>query len=181
MPFAPSSFMVESSKIIRDFFGLDSATESKRPLALDIACGNGRHSLLLAQMGFSVEAIDISSVALEFIANKPHITPILADFDNFALESSKYALVLNSLFLDRRLFPQMLNALQKRAMVLFETFIDVESSAISSPRALYNGELESIFSKDSGFEVVQSNICHNDRENSQAKYPYTIQFIAQKI
>jgi 2-polyprenyl-3-methyl-5-hydroxy-6-metoxy-1,4-benzoquinol methylase len=33
--------------------------------ALDLACGAGRNALFLAQSGFSVDAVDISPVALE--------------------------------------------------------------------------------------------------------------------
>ena len=32
--------------------------------ALDIACGRGRNSLYLAQQGFAVDAVDVSSVAI---------------------------------------------------------------------------------------------------------------------
>src|SRR5512139_3688875 len=36
-----------------------------RGTALDIACGTGRNTIYLAQRGFAVSALDISSVALE--------------------------------------------------------------------------------------------------------------------
>ena len=41
------------------------ATSARGNQALDIACGMGRHSKYLASLGFNVDALDISSVAIE--------------------------------------------------------------------------------------------------------------------
>jgi tellurite methyltransferase len=42
--------------------------DSPAPLAADVACGAGRHSLFLARHGWCVEAMDVSEVALERLA-----------------------------------------------------------------------------------------------------------------
>lgn len=41
--------------------------------ALDIACGLGRHGLYLAQLGFDVDAIDVSEVALDIAARSEQL------------------------------------------------------------------------------------------------------------
>ena len=55
-------------KLITDFAKLATGTK-----ALDVACGMGRHSKYLASQGFEVDALDISSVAIESLQNIPHI------------------------------------------------------------------------------------------------------------
>ncbi|MBI5747375.1 MAG: methyltransferase domain-containing protein [Nitrospirae bacterium] len=39
--------------------------------ALDIACGEGRNAIFLAKSGYEVDAVDISSVALERVESHP--------------------------------------------------------------------------------------------------------------
>ena len=78
----------------------------------------------LASLGFSVESVDISQVALENLSHLPNITPICADLDDFTIHQ-KYDVILNSFFLDRRLFTSIINALNPNGLVLFETFIDI--------------------------------------------------------
>lgn len=54
-------------------------------LALDIACGMGRNSKYLASIGFEVDALDISSVAIDTLRDTPHIHPKEVDFDHYVL------------------------------------------------------------------------------------------------
>ena len=58
----------EPIKLISDYAPL-----SKGKKALDIACGMGRHSKYLVSLGFDVDALDISSVAIEQLQNIPNI------------------------------------------------------------------------------------------------------------
>ncbi len=91
--------------------------------ALDIACGMGRHSKYLASQGFEVDALDISSLAIDSLKNIPNITAIEVDFDSYKLSTNSYALVFCSYFLKRELFPQILEAMQENAILIYETFI----------------------------------------------------------
>jgi len=50
----------EPIKLIKEYANLATGKQ-----ALDIACGNGRHSKYLASLGFKVNALDISSVAIK--------------------------------------------------------------------------------------------------------------------
>lgn len=201
MPHKPSSFVLEACKLLQDTFF--SHPTPNAPLAVDIACGNGRNAKILSQLGFEVEAIDISSVALESLANIPRITPILADLDNFSLAQKRYDVLLNSLFLDRRLFAPMIASLKPNAIVLFETYIIPDSKFKDyvqdshythtsaqdriSPyktlphktlpnKALCVGELEYIFSEKNGFTTLYTHIYKTSRKN--APFPHLMQFIA---
>ena len=205
MPFEPSAFLELASPYIKQCFPSLLNTQSHspkrdsqqsksltahshtqdshhtRPIALDIACGNGRNAKFLAQLGFDVDGIDISSVALEHPANIPHITPILADLDSFNLKTCHYDIVLDSFFLDRRLFPAIIKALKPQALLLFETFIHIDSHKPKDDRALYFGELEEVFSNKKGFHILYHHIYESKDEDShrRAIYPHIVQFIAK--
>ena len=116
--------------------------------ALDIACGNGRHSRYLASMGFEVDALDISSVAISQLQNTPHIYPKEVDFDSYQLAQNRYDLIVCSYFLERKLFPQMLHALKEGGVIIMETFLhdDANERVPSNPAfRLQKGELEKHF------------------------------------
>ena len=116
--------------------------------ALDIACGNGRHSRYLAALGFEVDALDISSVAIERLKDLKHIHAMEVDFDTYTLPKEKYGLIVCTYFLERKLFPQMIEALKPNGIILMETFLhDEENERTPSNPAfrLYSGELEAYF------------------------------------
>ena len=97
--------------------------------ALDIACGNGKNSIFLAEQGFNVDAVDISSVAIENLRTKaPGINAMCRDLDEFSIEEASYDLILNANFLDRRLFPKILSGLQTGGLLLFESFAGTKTS-----------------------------------------------------
>ena len=102
----------------------DYVDRAPKGRALDIACGTGAVSLFLAGKGFVVDAVDISEVALTaFSKLHPHIHTICADLDTFDLTANRYTLVTNIRYLNRRLFPQILDALLPGGMLIFETFL----------------------------------------------------------
>jgi len=138
MPHAPIKFITQYAHL---------ATDKK---ALDIACGNGRHSKYLASLGFDVDALDISSVAIEQLQGIESIHAIEVDFDSYVLEKNKYDLIVCTYFLERKLFPQMLEALKKDGIILMETFVAHEDNgrkATNPTFRLKEGELEAYFSK----------------------------------
>jgi len=91
--------------------------------AIDIACGTGRNTHFLADVGFCVDAVDISDVALSKIKNSATINKIEADLDKYNLTPNKYDLIVNINFLNRRLVSQMKEALHVGGVVIFETFM----------------------------------------------------------
>jgi len=130
-------------KLVSDYAKLSIGKQ-----ALDIACGNGRHSKYLASLGFEVDALDISSVAIEQLQNIPHIHTKQVDFDTYMLEKNKYDLIVCTYFLERKLFPQMIEALKPNGIILMETFLhdeDNERTPSNPAFRLNEGELEAYF------------------------------------
>jgi tellurite methyltransferase len=95
--------------------------------ALDLAAGEGRNALFLAEHGFEAEAVDISPLAISRAkklarARGVRIKAMAADLDAHPIAEGKYEVILNFYFLDRRLIPRIKRGLKKGGMVVFETY-----------------------------------------------------------
>jgi SAM-dependent methyltransferase len=96
--------------------------------ALDIACGNGRNSLFLAEKGFRVDAVDISTIATDRLkAHNAKIDVICTDLDTWDCPPNHYELIINIRFLDRRLFHPIQAGLKSGGLLIFESFSDREA------------------------------------------------------
>src|SRR5688572_13214683 len=78
-------------------------------VALDLACGQGRHSVALAAAGYRVVAMDVSMQALGHVpAAAGHgdecVMPVQADADAWPFAAGAFDLIVQVDFLDRRLF-----------------------------------------------------------------------------
>ena len=62
--------------------------------AVDVACGTGRNTHFLEELGFKIDAVDLSDYALSQIRNTPNISKIEVDLDTYNLEKNKYDLVI---------------------------------------------------------------------------------------
>ena len=125
--------------------------------ALDIACGMGRHSKYLISLGFEVDALDVSSLAIASLQNIPQIHAKEVDFDTYQLEKKKYDLIVCTFFLKRELFPQIIEALKTGGILIYETFVyHPDNEQVPSERSflLEEGELENAFKKT--LEVIES-------------------------
>jgi SAM-dependent methyltransferase len=115
----------EPSGIVQDFWRLAPGRR-----ALDLAAGCGRNALFLARSGFVVDAVDISDVGLGLLANRQRaIRPICADLDTFDIPPGRYDLIVDILYLNRRLFPQIREGLAPRGLLIFETLLTAPASA----------------------------------------------------
>ncbi|MDY5615822.1 MAG: methyltransferase domain-containing protein [Helicobacter sp.] len=97
-------------------------TQAQKGRALDIACGMGRNSRFMRDNGFVVDSIDISTYAISSLKDEVNINPICVDLDTFSIPKNHYDLICNSFFLERRLFPSILEGLKKNGILIFETF-----------------------------------------------------------
>lgn len=112
-------YPIEPAAIVREFCRL---TPGRR--ALDLAAGNGRHSLYLAGQGFHVDAVDIADAGLSMFAGKhPAVRIICADLDLFDIPVGRYDLIVDMLYLNRRLFPQICEGLAPGGILIFETLV----------------------------------------------------------
>ncbi len=96
--------------------------------ALDIAAGEGRNAVFLAQHGFDVDAVDLSRVGLKKAQKLAReigvkINTIYADLNTYQIEKEKYDLIANFYFLSRSLIPKIKRGLKKGGKVIFETYI----------------------------------------------------------
>jgi len=113
----------EPSPVLKRFWSLASVGN-----VLDIACGNGRNSIFLADRGFAVDAVDISTVATAHLAGtRPDINVICADLDSWSIPRNRYTLIVNVRFLDRRLFSMIQQGLKPGGVLIFESFVDEEN------------------------------------------------------
>jgi tellurite methyltransferase len=125
-------------------------------LALDLACGTGRHSLLLAARGQRVVAVDGSAVALDIVearargmsfavrrarsveqvqASGAGIDLIQTDLEKVHLPSGFFSLIVCVHYLQRSLFAQIERALAPGGMLLFETFTRAQLEFAGGPKS----------------------------------------------
>jgi rhodanese-related sulfurtransferase len=136
----PSSWLLETADLL----------PPERGRALDVACGRGRHALLLAAAGFAVDALDRDEAALSFLratADRLDLPVVTRAVDLEAapsLERDAYALVVVFHYLHRPLFPALAAALAPGGLLVYETFT-VGQPALGRPRdpahLLEHGEL----------------------------------------
>ncbi len=138
--------------------------------ALDLACGTGRHAMLLASRQQPVTAVDSSSVALEMLERRAQVSHYAAsrieraaqvarrqhgiqiwqaDLEEVNLPSQAFSLVVCVNYLQRSLFAQIERALVPGGVLLFETYTVAQLEFAGGPRnpkyLLESGELRTAF------------------------------------
>jgi tellurite methyltransferase len=98
-----------------------------RGRALDLACGRGRNALELARMGFAVDAVDISDVAVEAVRAAAAeqglpVTAHRADLSGEPFPRPPYDVIVDVNYLERSLFEAIPLALAPGGLLVFETF-----------------------------------------------------------
>jgi len=146
----------DPSDILKQFLSKEENYTDKK--ALDLACGGGRHTLYLSNLGFNVDAVDLSSVALKALetkVNKNRVNLIEADLDDFTPKTNDYDLIVMSNFLDRELIRRSFGALKSGGVFFVETYMEDEDNEKknSNPNFLLKkDELKEIFK---GFEILE--------------------------
>ncbi|HEX6389354.1 MAG TPA: class I SAM-dependent methyltransferase, partial [Solirubrobacteraceae bacterium] len=89
MPEAPSEWLVAHSGLL-----------AGGGRALDVACGDGRNALCLAQLGYMVDAIDVSDVAIDALRRTTEergltmtIVPRVVDLEREPLPAGPYDVI----------------------------------------------------------------------------------------
>lgn len=125
-----------------------------RGRALDVACGAGRNSLYLAALGYRVDALDISEVALDRARRSAGGRALdvhwqVADFDEDpapVLPHDGYDLIVWVRYIHRRLMPHLLERLKPGGYLVCEQHL-VWDGNVAGPRnpafRLRPGELRS--------------------------------------
>ncbi|MCC6850488.1 MAG: methyltransferase domain-containing protein [Deltaproteobacteria bacterium] len=144
-PGAPSPFVVDALALL----GAPASAAGDR--ALDLACGRGRHALLLAERGYRVDAVDFALPALTILrrhalARRLDVRCLAADVGAWPLPTDRYALVLVVSFLDRSVFPTLRAAVAPGGVLLYETHARRTgiASAVRTEFCLAPGELDAL-------------------------------------
>jgi tellurite methyltransferase len=162
---AAQSAFAEPASIVRELLPLLPTGP-----ALDVACGAGRHTLLLAARPQSVTALDSSIAALDILEQRAHdaglavrrvrnsdpiaasrhgIDLIHADLERTILPADSFALVLCLQYLQRSLFGQLARSLAPGGFLLFETYTRSQLEFPGGPKnpehLLEHGELRTRF------------------------------------
>jgi len=120
--------------------------------ALDLACGAGRHALYLESVGFEVDALDISEVAIDAlkeIVDTNFLTSLhvrVFDLDEFKPDKADYDVIIMSNYLDRELIYRASRTLQVEGIFIIETYMDDSANekkdsnknSLLQPRELMN-------------------------------------------
>lgn len=96
--------------------------------ALDIAAGEGRNAVFMAEHGFEVDAVDISEKGLKKAqalarGKGVRINTFVVDLDQYQIEKGRYDLIANFYFLKRRLIARIQKGLKRGGKVIFETYL----------------------------------------------------------
>jgi tellurite methyltransferase len=139
--------------------------------ALDVACGTGRHALVLAARHQHVTALDWSRVGLDVLEARARAARISihrissmekpgkslhggidlmhADLERLELPENSFELILCMQYLQRSLFSQLPRALRPGGVLLFETYTRAQLEFAGGPRnpeyLLEAGELRDAF------------------------------------
>ena len=99
---------------------------------LDVASGSGRHALFLASLGYQAEAIDRDEQALAQLSADARLRQLtgissrVLDLEQPAQEPNlgheTYDVILVFFYLNRPLFPSLIDALKPGGVLLYETF-----------------------------------------------------------
>ena len=92
---------------------------------LDLACGSGRHTRLLVEAGFRVEAVDNDAEALAGLKDLTGVTTRQADLEGgpWPYYSRAFDGIVVTHYLWRPLLPLLLNALEEGGVFIYETFM----------------------------------------------------------
>lgn len=94
--------------------------------ALDVACGDGRNARYLAELGYTVDAIDASDVAVDALRGAAterglDVTPSVVDLEREPLPPGPYDVIVTMNFLQRDLFDALQEALAPGGLLIYET------------------------------------------------------------
>lgn len=106
---------------------------------LDVACGRGRHALLLASVGLQVRAVDSDAGKIREVNATAKRLGLPVQAEHLDLETpgadfaeAAYDLVVGIHYLHRPLFPALLRAVRPGGLLIWETFT-VEQASRGKP------------------------------------------------
>ncbi|HSG65951.1 MAG TPA: methyltransferase domain-containing protein [Gammaproteobacteria bacterium] len=113
-----------------------------RGRALDVACGIGRNALYLSGQGYTVDAVDISSVALERARESARerrlaINWIEADLESKQLPDERYDLIVIVRYTHAALLPHLIERLAPGGHLLCEEHLQTHREVVGPTNARF--------------------------------------------
>ena len=121
---------------------LQAHVDSVKPgRVLCLAAGNGRNAVFLAELGFEVDAVDISTAGLDLCtrladARGVSVTPIQADLTEFEIPAGIYDLITKFYYYQPQLFTPICRSLRPGGRLVFQTFSRDQLAFPRGPRSL---------------------------------------------
>jgi SAM-dependent methyltransferase len=163
-------------------------TEALKPgRALDVACGAGRHALLLARLGWRVTAVDASSAGVEITRERARVLNLdvdahIADLERgeFEIEREAYDLIIVFYYLQRNLWPELRAGLRPggRLVAAIHLVNEDHDAETGNPNFLLQpGELRSEFD---GWEIEHYHETRLTDEDAGLHHRRTAEIVARK-
>lgn len=118
--FKPQGLLVEQVSLLRQAARLPAGG-----LALDVACGFGGNALYLAAQGYTVDAVDVSEVALaaasaeaQRLGLRDRVRLVQADLGRWRVPPERYDLIVVFFYLDRDLMPRLAGGLRPGGILI---------------------------------------------------------------
>jgi len=127
--------------------------------ALDLACGLGGNAIQMAQHGLSVQAWDVSPVALDKITHYAQkygldIVTTLRDVESNPPSADNYDVVVVSYFLYRPILLGIRNSLKKGGLLLYQTFTAAKVSQTGPSNLDYLLNRNELLSVCDGMDIL---------------------------
>lgn len=153
--------------------------------ALDLACGAGRHALLLARRGWRVTAVDASRVGIEITKERARALGVeidarIADLEGaeFEIERDAYDLICDFYYLQRNLWPKIHDGLRAGGIVVAAIhLVDDEAESGNTDFLLQPGDLRAEFSD---WEIVHYHETELNDKDAGQHHRRTAEIIARK-
>lgn len=149
----------------------------QRDLALDLACGTGRHTRALLDAGYRVVATDISRVALDALraslAHRTSAALVQLDVDAWPFAEESFDVIVQIDFLDRGALAAIRRTVKPGGLLLIDTFAGPPQPGRPGPQRadwrLEHGELVARFAD---WNVVRvADVPSHDRAAILARRP----------
>ena len=168
----PSPFVVDALALLSAARDGGDAPRTRR--ALDVACGRGRHALLLASHGYEVTAVDYALPALTRLkgiaaARDLPVHCLAADLASWQPPAARYTLVVVVDFLERSLLGTLRSAVVPGGALLVQTFLDDGTDPAIDPTFLLTPD--DLAALAAGWQVLarhRETKSHRGRQVAQA-------------
>ncbi len=122
------------STLLIDYFSL-----LPKGQVLDVAMGEGRNALYLAEQGFEVEGVDIDQNAVKACRERAskrgiRIQAHIADLTYYQILEENYSVILCFRYLQRDLIPKMKAGLKSGGVIIYETFLIDQHIRFGTPK-----------------------------------------------